>query len=189
MKIYFVRHGQTDFNIDKGYANSDIDHPLNETGILQAKQTRDQLKGKSFDVIVSSPLRRAKKTTEIINEYHNLEIEFDERIKERYFDQLSRKLDLDMWHKTFDFDNELIVEGGERASDFFSRVYNFLDELSAKYGDKTILVVSHGGVRNTFDAYFHQLPWRGNLRINRTDNGEIVEFDNHNKSGEIHEGC
>ncbi|MGE5309696.1 MAG: histidine phosphatase family protein, partial [Sphaerimonospora mesophila] len=81
MKIYFVRHGQTDFNAGKAYASGDIDHELNEIGIEQAQQARNQLKDTSFDIIISSPLRRAKKTAEIINEYHGQEIQFDERIK------------------------------------------------------------------------------------------------------------
>lgn len=186
MKIYFVRHGQTDFNAGKAYASGDIDHELNEIGIEQAEQTRDQLQNKTFDVVISSPLRRAKKTAEIINERHNLEIQFDERLKERFSGPLSQAPNLEAWHKSFDFDDEFIVEGGEMATDFFTRVYSFLDDLSTNYGDKTILIVSHGGVRHAFDAYFHQLPWKGNLRINRTENGEVVEFDNQKKLGGKH---
>lgn len=184
MRIYFVRHGQTDFNAGKVYASGDIDHELNEIGIEQAQQARNQLKDTSFDIIISSPLRRAKKTAEIINEYHGQEIQFDERIKERYAGALSKAPSLDEWNKLFDFDDELIVEGSERASDFFERVYSFLNDLSTRYGDQTILVVSHGGVRHAFHAYFHQLPWKGNLRINRTENGEIIEFDSQNRRRE-----
>ena len=177
MKIYFVRHGQTDFNAGKAYASGDVDHELNETGIEQAKQTRDQLRDKTFDIVISSPLRRAKKTAEIINERHNLDIQFDERLKERFSGQLSQAPNLEVWNKSFDFDDELIVEDGETATDFFTRIYDFLNDVSASYGDKTILIVSHGGVRHAFHAYFHHLPWKGNLRINRTENGEVVEFD------------
>ena len=65
--IYFVRHGQTDYNSNKLYAGQK-DVPLNKEGVKQAKQTAEQLKDLKFDICFCSPLLRAKQTlNEILN--------------------------------------------------------------------------------------------------------------------------
>ena len=69
MKICFVRHGQTDAN-KNGLIQGVSDHPLNETGIKQAKEAAKLIKKKFpyFNAIISSSLSRAKKTAEVIKE-------------------------------------------------------------------------------------------------------------------------
>ena len=66
---YFVRHGQTDWNAEHKIMGS-VDIPLNEAGENQAIEMREKLKDKKFDVIFTSPMKRAKKTAEIIGEPH-----------------------------------------------------------------------------------------------------------------------
>lgn len=61
MKLYVVRHGQTDGNVNKIMDGvRDID--LNDNGTEQAKTTRDNLKDIDFDLIICSPLLRTKHT-------------------------------------------------------------------------------------------------------------------------------
>lgn len=175
MKVYFVRHGQTDFNLKPTALGREKDNGLNGTGLKQAGEARDNLKGKNFDIIFSSPLKRAKQTAEIINEFHNKQINFDNRLEERII-RSDKVINRDEWMQMLNFDNEL-VNDSERLGDFFIRIYSFLDDISAKYQDETVLVVSHGGVRHAFHAYFNNLPWKGNMCINRTDNAEVVEFE------------
>ena len=67
MKIYVIRHGQTDWNV-AGKCQGRTDIELNETGIEQAKQAKEQLKNYNIDQIICSPLKRTRKTAEIINE-------------------------------------------------------------------------------------------------------------------------
>lgn len=81
MDLYITRHGQTDGNVNKIMDGiRDID--LNETGIEQAKTTRDNLKNVKFDLIICSPLSRTKHTMEIIN-INNYPVIYDDRIQER----------------------------------------------------------------------------------------------------------
>ena len=40
MKIYYVRHGQTDFNLTKKMQGGGTEKDLNETGIMQANKTK-----------------------------------------------------------------------------------------------------------------------------------------------------
>lgn len=59
MKLLLTRHGQTDWNIAlKIQGTTDIE--LNETGIKQAEETREKLKSENIDVIITSPLKRAR---------------------------------------------------------------------------------------------------------------------------------
>jgi probable phosphoglycerate mutase len=63
--FYFIRHGQTDWNaIGRMQGQSDI--PLNATGLQQAKEAAEKFVGLDIDRIVSSPLKRASVTAQII---------------------------------------------------------------------------------------------------------------------------
>ncbi len=65
MKLYLVRHGEVNHNLLKLYNREDED--LNETGIKQAEQLREKIKNIDYEVVISSPLSRAKHTANIIN--------------------------------------------------------------------------------------------------------------------------
>ena len=67
MKIYFVRHGQTNYNSQR-LIQGRVDEPLNKIGIKQAKETGQIIKGLNFtiDKIVTSPLSRAFETGHLI---------------------------------------------------------------------------------------------------------------------------
>lgn len=76
-KIYLIRHGETQWNIEKRSQGAEADIPLNETGIIQSKKTglylHDyRIKSKQFDAIYSSPQKRALETAEIIKKELNL---------------------------------------------------------------------------------------------------------------------
>ena len=61
MKLYVVRHGQTEWNILKKMQDS-VDIPLNEKSKEQAYETKSNLENIDFDIIICSPLLRAKQT-------------------------------------------------------------------------------------------------------------------------------
>ena len=81
MKLYVVRHGETDINA-QNKINSHNDVELNDNGISQAKNLSKFIQNIDYDIVISSPLIRAKKTAELIN-IKNKEILFDNRIIER----------------------------------------------------------------------------------------------------------
>ncbi len=66
MKITFVRHGETDWN-KAGRIMGQTDLPLNETGLKQAEEIAQELKGE-FDVIFTSSKKRALQTASRIKE-------------------------------------------------------------------------------------------------------------------------
>ena len=79
--IYFVRHGETDFN-KYSITQGQTDTSLNSAGLLQASCLSESLKDLVFDVAFSSPLTRAKQTCDYIMKYHNCPVIYDERLTE-----------------------------------------------------------------------------------------------------------
>ena len=65
MKLYLVRHGETDWNRARKIQGQ-VDIPLNEFGIHLAEETGKGLKDIPVDLCFTSPLGRAKQTAEII---------------------------------------------------------------------------------------------------------------------------
>ena len=92
--IYFVRHGQTEWN-KIGRMQGRIDIELNSEGKEQANIVKEKLKGVKFDKVFSSPLKRAKETAQIIC---NQEIIFDDRLKERFNGELEGKTKNEIEH-------------------------------------------------------------------------------------------
>lgn len=161
--IYLARHGQTDWNVQKKVMGR-CDEPLNETGLKQAKETRDNLMNTKIDIILCSPLQRAKQTAEIINDVRNIPIIYDDRLIERDFGEFEGKQT-----KDFDFDgywdyykNEKYNQA-ENIQNFFERIYNFLNDIIEKYKDMNVLIVAHGGVSIPVNCYFNQVIPKGSL--------------------------
>lgn len=72
MQIFFVRHGETDFNKNEIFQGSEVDKILNSNGVLQSEKTGLYLKKYGlFDKIYSSPLSRAIETANIIKKHTN----------------------------------------------------------------------------------------------------------------------
>lgn len=153
MSIYYVRHGQTAYNLAYKIQGS-IDAPLDQTGIKQAKATRDKLKDVHLDLIFSSPLIRAKKTAEIINEAHHLDIRFVDALREEHYGDFEGKSrhGEDYFKQRSSFAHR--YPNGESYLDVAARVFPFLDYLKKNYKDKDILLVAHGGISRIVNAYF-----------------------------------
>lgn len=81
MKLYLVRHGESTFNID-GIIQP-LGNELSEKGKEQAEFLAARFKGISVDIIISSPLKRAKQTTEIIQGVIGKEVVYTELLSER----------------------------------------------------------------------------------------------------------
>ena len=66
MYLYVIRHGQTDWNLEKKLL-SITDIPLNESGIEQCKEAEELVRNLNYDIVFCSPKIRTKQTMEIIN--------------------------------------------------------------------------------------------------------------------------
>lgn len=171
MKVYIVRHGEVMHNALKQYNATDED--LNQYGIEQANELKEKIKDMKFDVIISSPLKRAVHTAEIITENN---IIIDSRLKERNPGSLSgQSLSVTNREEYWNYYTTIQYGTSENIQEFFKRVYNFLDELKTK-NYESVLIVAHSGVSKAFSGYFEGI--NDGLFLNRgLKNCEIKEYE------------
>lgn len=173
MKVYIVRHGQVPHNALKQYNTNDED--LTDLGIKQAEELRDKIKNINLDIIICSPLNRAKHTADILNINH-YKIIYDDRIMERSCGDLSGKpLEVTNREEYWNYNTKIKYGTSENIKLFFDRVYNFLDELKTK-DYKNVLIVAHSGVSKAFNGYFEGIQ-DGKFLNRGLKNCEIKEYE------------
>ncbi len=86
--IYTLRHGLTELNRDKRIGGQSLDVPLLPEGFHQAEEARARFAGISVDAVISSPLRRAIQTAEIVTGWSRAAIAVDALCTERSFGRL-----------------------------------------------------------------------------------------------------
>lgn len=162
--IYITRHGQTDWNVQKKVMGR-CDEPLNEKGLEQANETRNALLNTDIDLIICSPLLRAKQTADVINEDRNIPIIYDERIIERDFGEFEGKETKDFdFHGYWNYYKNDQYNSAENIQVFFKRIYAFLDDITSEYNNnKNILIVAHGGVSIPVACFFNKYIPDGSL--------------------------
>lgn len=152
MKIYLIRHGETDWNhIHRFQGREDI--PLNEAGIAQAQATGKALQNFGITAIFTSPLQRAVRTgMEIASEIglaasdvHPLQ-----NLIERDLGPFSGQLVKDN-KEYFAVAAGSEVPGMEPFYSVLSRMQNALKELE-ETGHASVIAVSHGAAINVLLA-------------------------------------
>jgi len=148
--IYFVRHGQTDYNLKKIIQGSGIDSDLNSNGLAQAQAFYQYYKDINFDFAYASALKRSQQTirpflsdniphefTPLINEINwgvHEGKSFAQDLAESYKNLISH------WQAG---NYAASVEGGESAERLSERCSTFLDQVIHVQGQQ-ILVCTHG---------------------------------------------
>ena len=152
--IYLVRHGETEYN-NKEITHGQYDVPLNDLGKKQAKLLGVELKNTEFDVCVCSPLSRAVQTAKEILAYHpNVPIIYDDRLMEIYKGNLENTTEYPIDYLHDEKLDVLMKHGVESHAHFYTRVKDALNEITTKYADKNVLVVSHCGTVRMSMIYF-----------------------------------
>lgn len=174
MKVYLVRHGQVNSNFNKVYNN--VLEDINENGIKQAMELKEIISEIDYDVVYSSPLIRAKHTSEIIN-VKQKEVIFDDRLEERNpGDLLGKPYEVTNREEYWNYYSTVRYGTEESIQSLFDRVWSFLDELSRKDYDK-VLIVAHSGVSKAFFAYFNGIPDDGKFLNLGLKNCEVKEYE------------
>lgn len=165
MKIYVVRHGQTDYNVKKVFQGH-TDIPLNETGEKQAQETAPKFRNIDVDMILVSPLKRTLQTAQYISQITGVPITIEERLIERSFGDMEGHQSREDWNikMMLDYEKNYDIENIEPIQSLFKRVYDFLDEITEKYKDKNLVLVTHGAVSQPIECYFNGMP-------------EVVDFE------------
>lgn len=174
MKIYLVRHGQTNSNLN-GVFNT-LDEDINENGIKQAEELREKIRDLDYEVVYCSPLKRTIHTANIVN-VQNKSVIYDERLVERKFLRLAGKpLETVDREEYWNYYSDKKFENEESVKELFERVHGFLEELKTK-SHKSVLIVAHSGVSKAFYSYFKGIPEDGRFLNLGLKNCEIGEYE------------
>jgi broad specificity phosphatase PhoE len=148
-EIWFVRHGQTDWNVAHRFQGQ-IYTPLNATGFNQAHALAETLAGQNFAALYSSDITRARQTAEVISAKLGLPIQIETRLREIGQGHWE---DLTLEEVAMRFPDEMAAairdpagthaHGGESYYDVAARVTSAADVMSAAYPGQRILAVSH----------------------------------------------
>ena len=148
MKIFLIRHGETTGDVEDRYGGSYDDH-LTHLGKEQLAVTANNLVGKDIEIILTSPLIRAKESAEIIKLKIVCPVEIVTGLEERSYGVLSgltKTEALEKYPKVVETHKDPLNTDleGESHDDFRNRVIETFQTITQKEYH-TIAVVSHGG--------------------------------------------
>lgn len=176
MRLYVVRHGETvknQFGLIQGQTEAD----LNEKGIEEAKKLRELIDSLNIDLVISSPLRRAKDTAKLITN-DKFDIIIDDRLIERNYGLSEGKpVDSDLTVQYWDFNLNTDINDVEKVRDLLARVSEFIEDMRLKYDDKNVLVVAHSAILRAIHYAINGIPEDGDLLKIEIPNLRIMEYD------------
>ena len=164
MKLYVVRHGQTDENASGIMQGRTINSQLNRIGIMQATEVKNKLKDIKFTACFTSPLIRSWSTAMIIAG-DKVEIKQDDRLIERYLGNLEGK-DRETYdvEKYWDYKANYSGEGVESIRDILNRCEDFINYLKENYkDDDNILIVTHSAIVKMMQNIFENKDYPNKL--------------------------
>ena len=154
MKLYFIRHGKTEWNLEMRFQGASGDSPLLETSIDELKRLGKHLSNVKFDKIYSSDLPRACHSAEIIQSenQHQIDIVSTPELREwslghlegREIARAKATYPQQMWafrHDLSQFDHQLF--GAESVDQTTQRTISFVKSLKGK-DFQNVLIVGHG---------------------------------------------
>ena len=174
MKLYIIRHGETDLNA-KSVMQGWVDPPINQSGRDLAAMTGQAMKDIRFDRCISSPLSRARETAKIVlrESGNEISITTDDRLREMSCGDIEEKSITEMGDAArlffvdpFHFPG---FPNGETIQDLCSRTQEFFRELTAVDDGKTYLISTHGCAMRAMLNYLFDDPsdyWRGRAPYN-----------------------
>lgn len=155
--LFLLRHGETYAN-QQGYLQGTMDNSLTaltSRGRQAVEQCCPALKKLSIDLVITSPLKRALQTSQIICDHNKIPLRVDRRLAEMSYGKwngLKVQFLKDKFSQFYDWQardfqsNASQINGGEKASHVHSRIAGFLKDLQNDDSDQVVLVVTHGWI-------------------------------------------
>jgi broad specificity phosphatase PhoE len=147
MQIYFVRHGESEANVQKIIPGGGELPGLTQNGIRQVYALAQQIS--AVNRIFSSPIARAAQSAEILATHFELGYEIADALHEFDCGVLKGKPDKavyaiwDDWMLRGNWSHRF--DQGESFEDIKARFLPFIESLTQKHHDETVLLVGHGG--------------------------------------------
>ncbi len=163
-RICFVRHGETDWNIELRMQGH-IDLALNAKGEAQAQAAGRHFSGMKAVALYSSDLLRARQTAQPISEALHLPMVLCPELRERHFgrcegltfEEIADKFPEDA-RAIMRRDPDYVSLGGESRQQHQQRILDCIGDLVSNHAGQTIVVVTHGGVLDVIFRRVHDLP-------------------------------
>ena len=156
MKLYIVRHGESEANIQHVISNRESPFGLTALGIQQANTLAENLIDIPITAIYSSPVLRARETAEILSRSFHLPYQVTEALREYDCGILEDKSDEESWKLHSEIAEDWTLshnylrkpEGGENFLDIKKRFIPFIESFTHNglHSQDHILFVSHGGL-------------------------------------------
>lgn len=150
-KIYIIRHGQTDFNLQSIVQGSGVDSNLNDRGQAQARAFFEHYRDTPFDKVYTSTLKRTRQSvqdfldmgipSESLAGLNEISWGTKEGFKitpeeDQYYHYMLRQWQLG--------NTTLKIEGGESPDDVVKRMQPAIDHIMAQTNERTVLICMHG---------------------------------------------
>lgn len=191
VRFGIIRHARTDWNLEKKIQGRE-DIALCRQGIDEAAGWGKILKSEKFDLIVSSPMIRARQTAKIISEKIGVDIEFDVNLREQDFGLWEGKKIPDIRKDEPGILEVQELRGwgfcpphGEDRKNVLNRALKAIRKAAESFAERHVLVVTHNSViksilyhlmnraflpdeRKVMMAYhLHVLTWKNKLEIGK----------------------
>lgn len=174
MRIYLIRHGQTDWNI-QGKIQGCHDIALNEMGRRQAKKLAEGMDSRPVSKIFSSTLKRARETAEMVGKRQVVEISLMPQLMEVEFgkwegltwDEIKAEYprEFESWSHN---PSDVAPPGGETQEEIISRCAWAVKEILKRTNRREdVCIVSHGATLAHLVSYM--------MQGNSEEGGIIVE--------------
>ncbi|MED1914872.1 histidine phosphatase family protein [Brevibacillus sp. DP1.3A] len=169
--MYLIRHGETEWNqVRRIQGHSDI--ALNELGVRQAEQVADRFQGEKIHAFYSSDLSRAHDTAAKIAGNFQSSVSTRTTLRERCYGEWEG-LTYEEIRERFENQDEASC-GIETFEDMQRRAVAAMTEIAGSHSGEAIVVVSHGGLINSF-LHYVTVGEQG-TGITRIDNTGITIF-------------
>lgn len=155
MRLYFVRHGQSEANVLRVISNRDLPHHLTDLGRQQVEALAQSLADVPLAAIYSSPIVRAAETAQIVAASKGLPVQIADALREPDCGIMEGRGDEDAWREHDRVVSEWLAQqydsriaGGESYSDLRARFVPFIERLVSAHRatDHNLLLVTHGSL-------------------------------------------
>ncbi|MDP6510721.1 MAG: histidine phosphatase family protein [Dehalococcoidia bacterium] len=150
MRLILVRHGQTQWNVERRFQGGGSDIELNEVGHRQARAVGEAMRAEKIDAIYSSPLSRARDTAQQIAQHHDMRVTLEPDFTEIdagdlegfHFGQLPQEHPA-FWKQWREGTGSIACPGGESLGDVMERAWAALVRIRDHHPEDTVVVVCH----------------------------------------------
>ncbi len=191
-RLIISRHGYSTYNETRMYTGQ-VDVPLTELGLRQAKVTADYVASKyKIDAIYSSDLQRAMSTAIPLSQALGLPVICEPKLREIY-GGLWENLYMPEIEETYCDDYQIYKStiglarctGGESFAELQKRALDGIEKIVNENKDKTVFVSTHGGVLLALTAHWMGIPLEKMHETPPATNSSLTEVICHQETYQL----